>query len=91
MATLDSADFTELRQIIHSNPSLRAVFKSWGLSKQDWYNLLQASENWFVNGFLNTPSTSYKAALAATVPSITNAQAKNIAKIWMQWRFSKDV
>lgn len=90
MATLNSQDFKDIQQRIRSDPAARAEFKTWPLTKQQWYDLFQAAETWFVSAFTTTPTTSFKAALAVVYPSITNAQAKQIAFVWMGWRFMRN-
>lgn len=85
MATLTDGDFTEIRNIISSDPVLKAEFKAWNLAKDVWKAIFQASEDWFVNGFNTTPTTSFKAALDA-VSTTTGAQAKAIGKVWFAWR-----
>lgn len=90
MATLTNEDYREIRDIIATSPQ-KATFRSWGLSKQVWRDLLQAAETWFVNGFLSVPSTSFKTALQAAAGTMTNAQAIAVGKIWMHCRFNKDI
>ena len=87
MAILDNEDFTNIRQYIARDPTAKATFKSWGLSKQVWKDTFQAAEDWFVNGFTTTPTNSFKAALEVEAGATTNAQAKQVGFIWMNWRF----
>jgi hypothetical protein len=91
MATLTSQNYMEIRQHITSNPTLKATFRAWGLSKQNWYAGFQAAENWFTGGF-NTaaPATTFKAAVEAGIGAgCTVAQAATLGKVWMQWRFKE--
>ena len=96
MATLDNDDFTSIRQYITRDPIAKAEFKSWGIDKATWKALFQEAEDWFVNGFTTTPTTSFKGALdavaAAALPdpfTVTNAQAKQIGYVWTDWRQAK--
>jgi hypothetical protein len=91
MAVLDNSSFTEIRQYIKSDPTIRGVFKAWGLSKQTWQDAFQAAEDWFVSAFTTTPTTSFKAAIEVETGASTNAQAKAVARTWMNWRFSRDI
>ena len=88
MATLTPADYQEIQQAI-AGSTVKPTFKAWGLNRTTWMALFQAAETWFTNGFLNTPPSSFKAALEAVAGTMTNQQAIAIGKIWMQWRFSK--
>lgn len=91
MATLNSTDYEQIRQKIKSDPVSNAAFRTWGLSKSTWYALFQAAETWFVTGFTSTPTTSFKAAVEAVTGTATNAQAKQVAFVWMGWRFEKNI
>lgn len=87
MATLANEDFTNIRQYIAHDTAAKDEFKSWGINKATWKALFQAAEDWFVDGFTTTPTSSFKAALEAEAGAMTNAQAKQIGFIWMHWRF----
>ena len=87
MAVLDNDDFTQIKKFIRNDPTARAEFKAWGLSKQEYKDMFQAAEDWFVNGFTATPSNSFKAALEVEAGAMTNAQAKQVGYAWMGWRF----
>lgn len=91
MATLTGADYQEIRQVINSDATIKAVFKAWGLSKQTWYAVYQAVEDWVVNGFATQPASSLKVAIDAVVGTSTNAQARKIVLTWIRWRFGKDL
>ena len=88
MAVLDNSDFTEIKQQIRGS-SHRDTFKNWGLDKQTWKDTFQAAEDWNINGFTVTPTTSFKAALEVEAGAMTNAQAKAVAKVWAQWSFKE--
>jgi hypothetical protein len=75
MATLDNGDFTNIKKIIKRDPTYRDTFKLWGLDKVTWKAAFQAAEDWFVNGFTTTPTTSFKTAIEAETGAATNAQA----------------
>lgn len=85
MAILTDADFLQIREIISTNPAIKAELKFWPLSKATWKLAFQASEDWFVNGFNATPTTSYKAAIVAITGAATNAQVKALASAWIKW------
>lgn len=85
MATLTNEDFTQIKQIIYSDTTARAIIKSWGLSKDTLHSLFQACEDWNVGGFNTQPATSYKAVIDAIATS-TNQQAKAIWVIWSRWK-----
>ena len=87
MATLTNDDFTEIKKIIRNDPTARSTFKVWGLSKAEYKAMFQAAEDWFVNGFDATPTSSFKAALEVEAGTMTNAQAKQVGFAWMGWRF----
>jgi len=88
MAVLDNDDFTEIKNQIRGSTH-RDTFRSWGLDKPTWKLLFQAAEDWNINGFTVTPTTSFKAALEVEGGAMTNAQAKAVAKIWSQWSFKE--
>ena len=94
MATLNNDDFTSIKQYVRNDDNARAEFKSWPLDKATWKALFQAMEDWFVDGFAVTPTESTKDALDAELPvelqPITNAQAKQVGRIWAQWRSAAD-
>lgn len=85
MAILTDANFKEIREIININPAIKAELKFWPLSKANWKLAFQASEDWFVNGFNTTPTTSYKSAITAITGAATNAQVKALASSWIKW------
>ena len=87
MAVLTNDDFTQIKKIIRNNPTARATFKAWGLSKAEYKAMFQAAETWFANGFNATPLTSFKMTLEAEAGIMTNAQAKQVGYAWMGWRF----
>lgn len=87
MAVLTNADYQQIKKFVRNDPTARATFKAWGLDKQTYKDVFQAAEDWFVNGFSTTPSSSFKAALEAQVGAMTNDQAKQIGFVWMEWRF----
>lgn len=90
MAQLDNDDFTEIIEIIRNDPALKPVFKGWNLSNPILHNTFQACEDWFVNGFNATPTTSLKVGLETALgETTTNARAQAIAKAWVKWRFSQ--
>lgn len=86
MATLDNSDFTEIRRFILADETMRAVLLAWGLDKETWKAALQAIEDWFVNGFSSTPSSSLKAAIEVETGACTNAQANQLTRAWFRWR-----
>ena len=90
MAILEDSDFQDIKKRIRNDPVARAEFKAWPLSKQVWKDVFQAAEDWFVNGFTATPSSSFKAALEVEAGAMTNAQAKQIGFVWMGWRHAKN-
>jgi hypothetical protein len=85
MATLINTDYQIIVQLIRNDTDIRSVFKVWSLSKQNWKDLFQACENYFVGAFNTRPATSFSAALDVVV-STTSVQAKWIWKIWSAWR-----
>lgn len=87
MATLTAEDFQSLKKRIKADAPTRAEFKAWGLDKTTWYELFQAVEDWFVNGFSTAPATSFKAAVEAVTGATTVARAKAVALVWMGWRY----
>lgn len=89
MATLDGTDFRNLKKRIQQDPAAKVQFKGWGLSRSVWKATFQAAENWFVDGFLSLPSTSFKAAIEAQTGPTTNARAIQVGKVWMGWRYAK--
>lgn len=91
MATLSDSDFQQIREIIGSNIEIKTVLKAWGLDKATWKAAFQASEDWFVNGFNSTPSTSYKAAIEVVTGATTVARAKHLALAWIKWRYDKSL
>lgn len=90
MAVLTDANYTEIRQIVKSNPDAWSSHKGMGLSKPVWENTYQAAEDWFVDGFAITPTESFTAALEGEAGSMTNAEAKWIGKVWFEWRVGQD-
>jgi hypothetical protein len=86
MAVLTNDDYQDIKKFIKNDPTARAEFKAWGLNKQVWMDMFQAAEDWFVNGFLSTPSNSFKEALEVEAGAMTNGQAKQVAFVWMCWR-----
>ena len=91
MATLTSSDFTAIKHIIKRDPSAKAVLWGLGLTKSTWYALFQETEDWFVGGFGSTPTSSLKAAMETHAGTLTNVQAKEIAWVWMGWRYGGHV
>jgi len=89
MATLGDSDFTQIKELVRSNPNAWTIFKAWNLSKATWKALFQAAENWFVSAFSVTPASSFKAALDAVTATTVN-QARWIGKIWFMWRIGID-
>lgn len=87
MTTLTSSDFTKIKTDIRNDSASNNVFKAWGLDKPTWKSLLQETEDYFVDAFNVTPSTSYKTAVDA-ITTITNAQAQMIFKSWASWKSS---
>ena len=71
--------------MIRGNAEARQIFKTWSLSKANFYALFQAAETWFVGAFNTIPATSFKAALDA-VSATTANQARWFGKIWFMWR-----
>jgi hypothetical protein len=92
MATLVSADYTQIKMFIRADAAAWPVFKTLGLTKAQFYVIFQAIEDYLVNAFANRPAGSLKAAIdAASSPIVlTNAQARVLIKFWFMWRFGKD-
>lgn len=88
MATLSNADFQDIRQRIYADPTSRAQFRAWGLSKTQYQAAFQAAETWVVDGFGSRPATSFKAAIEAAIGgNCTNAQAKLVGYAHTGWRY----
>ena len=85
MATLNNADFTEIKKLIKRDATARDIVNAWGLDKQTWKDLFQEAEDWNTNAFLTTPTTSFKAALDV-ITTTTNQRAKMIWTIWSRWK-----
>jgi hypothetical protein len=85
MAQLTDADYSQIKKIIKSNPTAHQILKDWGLDKTTWKALFQETEDWNVDGFTVTPTTSFKAALDA-ITATTNQQAKMIWSVWAEWQ-----
>lgn len=86
MAVLSTSDYQDIKKFIRSDETARAEFKSWGLDKQTWMDAFQGAEDWFVNGFTSTPSSSFKSAIELETGATTNARAKQVGFIWNCWR-----
>ncbi len=91
MAVLDNTDYQRMKKIAMSDSAIKDIIDAWGLSKATWKDALQEAEDWFTDGFTVTPTASFKAAIATHTGACTNAQAKQIAKIWMRWRTEEDL
>lgn len=89
MTQLDSNDFTQIKKLIRRYPAVEAEVKAWGLDRPTWMALFQAAEDWFVNGFNSTPTSSFKAALEAAAGPMTANQAKWLGRIWFEWRIGE--
>jgi hypothetical protein len=87
MATLTNDDFSAIKKMVKQNATYRDEFKQWPLDKPTWKAAFQAAEDWFVNGFLTTPASSFKAAIEAETGAATNAQVKALGWVWLGWRF----
>lgn len=90
MTVLDNSDFRTIKKLARQDAVARAEFRAWGLSKAMWKAALQAVEDWFTSGFSTTPSTSLKVAIEAQTGACTNAQAKQVAKVWSGWRYGDE-
>lgn len=86
MATLDTTDFTKIREIISSYPEAKAELKALNLSKSAWMGVFQALEDWFVNGFNSTPINSIREALDVVTTATTAGQDQILVEVWFQWK-----
>lgn len=91
MATLTDENFTEIKNIIRNDSSLHSVFRNWVLSKSVYKAAFQSAEDWFVNGFSQAPSSSFKAAIELVTGATTVARAKALAVAWIKWRFNQEL
>ena len=89
MAQLTSNDYKDIKNRIRRDPDTLSEFKTWGLEKSVWYSIFQAVEDWLVGGFNGVPVTSLKAAIETQSGPISAAQAKEVAFVWMGWRYAK--
>ena len=88
MATLTVDDYTAIKRHI-SGSFAKSVLKNLPLDKQTWKDVFQAAEDWFVFGFTDTPTESFKSAIESVAGALTLNQAKAIGVVWMQWRWGK--
>jgi hypothetical protein len=86
MAVLSNADYTQIKQLVQSRSGLRTTFKTWALTKTQYKNLFQETEDYLVNAFSVRPAVSYKATLEAIDASVTNAQAKAVDDAYTLWK-----
>ena len=90
MAILDNTDFNAIAKLIKKDPTEYAEFKAWGLSKSVWKSAFQTAEDWFIDGFLVSPTTSFKAEIETVTGATTNARAKAVGYAWMGWRYRRN-
>ena len=88
MATLTNSDFRDIKKRTQRDLSAKAAFGGWALNKAQWMAAFQAAEDWFVSGFLSTPTESFKAAIEVVTGATTNERTKQLGFVWMGWRFA---
>ena len=83
MAVLTNDDFAAIRRNARRDEVAKRAYLDSGLSKAQWKGLMQGLDDWFESERLNM-----KAAMVAGagVP-LTNALAKKMGKIWLQWKY----
>ena len=86
MAVLVDADFVHIQQFIRSQPTLKAEFKGWALTKAVWRAGLQACEDYAVGAFSVRPAGSWRAAIEAQTGATTGARAQAVISAWAYWK-----
>lgn len=86
MAILTNQDFTRIKNWIHTQPLIKAEFRTWTLTKAQFTGALQAVETWQVGGFNSTPTASLKAAIEMVTGATTVLRARYLVEAWVSWK-----
>ena len=86
MAVLTNTDYLWMKQYAATKPNtILQTVKTWGLSKQDWKDALQAIEDGEVTYFSSVPLTSLETDIEVITGAATNTQRKHALAMWAAW------
>lgn len=86
MATLTSDDFTWIKNWV-KNSQYNDTLKTSGLSKTQFYDILQAIEDYSVGSYTTTPTETLRDAInTAASATPTTAQNQAMWYAWAAWR-----
>ena len=86
MATITDNDFTWIKNWVKSRPEIWNEFKIWGIDKSTFLSGFQACENYMINAFGTTPTTSVRTAIENAVGATTALRAQYVFITWVNWK-----